>query len=339
MWFVMISVLFIFFYDLSSLINYSYTWIIWLYIWVIISLLIFYKKYYKIYFKNEKIIFEKNLVLKISKYAWLVFIWASAWTILGQIDMQMIIYLLDTTQAWYYTNYLSIIWIPFIIIWPIFWLLFPIFSEMNSKWEVEKIKLIKSIFEKNFLALWIAFNILFFVFAEIIAYTLFWEKFIESWVILKYSILLLVFNLLLQINFNIMAWIWKVSERVKIIFIAVVFNFITNLIFINLIWVYWAALATWIGWILIWILSEYYLWKEYKTKFNYKYLFKNIFLMWWLWIIIYKFVLIFFEWLSRINSMLLLTAFSIIYFWIFIIINYSEFRFFILEIKRLKKWN
>jgi len=125
-----------------------------------------------------------------------------------------------------------------------------------------------------------------------------------------------------------MAWIWKVWERVKIIFIAVVFNFIMNLILINLLWVYWAALATWIWWILIWILSEYFLWKEYKTKFNYKYLLKNILIMWTIWIFTFKFILIYFEWLSRINSMLLLTVFSIIYSWIFVIFNYSEFKFF-----------
>lgn len=136
-----------------------------------------------------------------------------------------------------------------------------------------------------------------------------------------------------------MAWIWKVWERVKIIFIAVVFNFIMNLILINLLWVYWAALATWIWWILIWILSEYFLWKEYKTKFNYKYLLKNILIMWTIWIFTFKFILIYFEWLSRINSMLLLTVFSIIYSWIFVIFNYSEFKFFILEIKKIRKWN
>ena len=125
-----------------------------------------------------------------------------------------------------------------------------------------------------------------------------------------------------------MAWIWKVWERVKIIFIAVVFNFIMNLVLINLLWVYWAALATWIWWILIWILSEYFLWKEYKAKFDYKYLLKNILIMWFIWIFTFKFILIYFEWLSRINSMLLLTVFSIIYSWIFVIFNYSEFKFF-----------
>jgi high-affinity Fe2+/Pb2+ permease len=36
-----------------------------------------------------------------------------------------------------------------------------------------------------------------------------------------------------------------------------------------------AALATGIGWIVIWGLSEYYL-KDYFIKYNFKYLLKNI---------------------------------------------------------------
>ena len=49
MFFIMLFVLFIFFWDLSSLANYSYSWLIWLYIWIILSLSLFYKKYYRIF--------------------------------------------------------------------------------------------------------------------------------------------------------------------------------------------------------------------------------------------------------------------------------------------------
>jgi len=335
--FTMISVLFIFLWDLWSLLNYSYTWLIWLYLWTLVSIIIIYKTYYKNYFLWENIIFDKKFMLRIFKYAWLVFIWSSAWTLLWQIDMQMIIYLLWTKQAWYYTNYISIIWIPFILIWPILGLLFPIFSEMHSKWEDSKIKLIKSVFQKNFLAVWIALNILFFIFAEVIAYILFWEKFINSWTILKYSILLLAFNFLFQINFNIMSWIWKISDRIKIICIAVIFNIITNLIFINLIWVYWAALATWLGWVLIWILSEYYLWNKFSIKFDYKFIWKNLFIMWFLWIFFNYYVIDIFEWLWRLMSLWIMSLIWFIWFLLFLILNIKEFKFFIWEIKKLKK--
>ncbi len=334
--FILFSVLFVFFTNNSSLLNYSYSWIVWLYLWILIAICFFYFKYYKKYLNTEKIIWSKKLFKKIFSYAIWVVVWAQAATILGQMDMQMIIYILWTKDAWYYTNYLSIIWIPFMLIGPIFWLLFPVFSELHAKKEFNKIKLVKQIFQKNFLAVWIAFNILFFVMAPIIAYILFGTKFIESWTILRYSILFLTFNFLLQINFNILAWIWQIKTRVKIISIALIFNFITNLIFINLIWVYWAALATWIGWIIIWVLSEYYLWKKYLTKFDYIFLIKNIIFLWFLWVFVYYFINPIFEWLWRWISFWFLSIVWILWFGIFGLINFREFKGFILEVKKLK---
>ncbi|MCH2188529.1 oligosaccharide flippase family protein, partial [Candidatus Gracilibacteria bacterium] len=266
--FSLVCVLGVFFFDVSSLVNYSYAWIAGLYLGIIVAVFVFYTKYYYKYLSSEKILWETSLFKTVFSYAIWVLLGAQAATILGQMDMQMIIYLLDTTQAGYYTNYLSIIGIPFLLIGPIFGLLFPIFSEMHSKGHIEKIRQIKSIFLKNFIAVGIAFNILFFVFSEIIAFILFGEKFIESGVILKYSILFLVFNFMLQINFNIMAGIGKIKDRVKIISIALVFNFIMNFILIQHIGVYGAALATGMGWILIFVLSEIFLRKHYLIKFD-----------------------------------------------------------------------
>ena len=141
-----------------------------------------------------------------------------------------------------------------------------------------------------------------------------------------------------------MAWIWKIKDRVKIIFIAVIFNFITNLIFINLIWVYGAALATWIWWLLIWVLSEYFLWKKYlganwgyNVWFEYKILLRNIIFMWLLWFFSYYFINPIFEWLSRWVSFWLFCLISGIWFLMVGIINLKKFRSFILEVKKFRK--
>ncbi len=336
MTFILICVLLVYFLDLWNLENYSYTWIIWLYIWIIFTVGLFYFKYYKKYLKNEKILWNKTLFKEIFSYALFVFIWVQAGTILSQIDMQMIIYLLGTEKAWYYTNYLSIITIPFMLIWPVFAFLFPVFSELYWKWEIKKIKLTKKIFVKVFLAIWLMFNIFFFVFAEKITFILFWEKYLTSGIILKYSILFLIFNFLLQINFNIMAGIWKIKERVKILAIAIVFNTILNIVFIKLLWVAWAALATAFGWILIFTLSEIFLWKKYKVNFDFWNFLKNIVFLGIFGILFYFFWMGFFENLDRWQSFWVLFLFSIIWFWFFALINYSMFRGFILEIKRLK---
>lgn len=335
-WFTLIFASSLYFFDLWNLVNYSYWWLVWLYAWTIFWIIIFYNKYYKLYLKNEKVLWDKVLLKKIFKYSMSVFIWMQAWVILSQIDMQMIIYFLWTTDAGYYTNYLSIISIPFMLIWPIFGLLFPMFSEMYSKNEIDKINQVKSIFQKNFLSLSIAFNILFFVFAEVLATILFGEKFINSWIILRYSILFLAFNFLLQMNGNILAAMWKIKERIYLVFIWVVFSFIMNYILIKTIWVNWAALASGILWVLFWIMTEYVLWKQFKISFDFKYLFKNILLLWSIWIISYFYILPIFGWLNRFESLLLFCLYSSLYFTIFAFINMKEFKFFIWEIRSLR---
>jgi O-antigen/teichoic acid export membrane protein len=223
------------------------------------------------------------------------------------------------------------------LIGPIFAFIFPVISEMHGKWDISKIQLLKNIFTKNFIAIWIMFNIFFFVFAQVIAYTLFWEKFIESWNILQYSILLLIFNFLLQINFNILAGIWKVKQRVKIILIAVVFNFIMNIILINILWVYGAALATGLGWILIFILSELFLWKTYRIQLQFKNIFKNILLMWFSGVWFYYYILPYFESISRGEWLIFLALSFGVWSIIFITANISTFKGFISELKKMKQ--
>ncbi|MCP4524248.1 MAG: polysaccharide biosynthesis protein [Candidatus Gracilibacteria bacterium] len=337
MGFIMISVLVIFFLDFGNIVNYSYSWLIGLYIGVITAMLLFYKQNYRQYLENTSILFDKKLIKSIYQYALLVLAGTSIGTLLGQIDMQMIIYMLGATDAGYYTNYLSIIGIPFMLIGPIFGLLFPIFSEMHSKGETEKIRMVKSIFQKNFLAIGIAFNILFFVCAEIIAFILFGEKFIPSGEILRYSILLLIFNFLLQINFNIMAGVGKVKERIKIIGIALVVNIITNIIFIKLLGVAGAALATGIGWLLIWILSERVLGKKYKMSFDYKFIGKNIGVLGILGYVLHMFNPFIFSNISRGYDFLIMFIIGCVWYGIFTLLNIKEFKFFISEIKKIKK--
>jgi len=330
----------VFMMDYGSLVNYSYTLVLGIYIWIIFAVTLFYFKYFKLYFQNERILWDKDLFITIFKYWGLVFLWSQAWVILSQIDMQMIIFMLGTTDAWYYTNYLSIISIPFMIIGPIFGLLFPVFSELHSKWENDKITLVKSIFTNNFLIIGLAFNIFLFTFSLPIAYVLFWIKYLTSGVILQYSVLFLVFNFLLQINFSILAWVWKVKERLKIVLAAVWINFVTNIIFIYLFWVIWAAIATWIGWIYMWGATEYFTRDDYPLKLDKINIIKNVLFLW-----VLSFIILYIFWnftyftfnISRIFWFFILLWTSLIYFCIFFIINYSMFQNFYSEIKKLRK--
>ena len=148
--FVLLSILAMMLLDLKTLENFSYAWIIWLYIWILFSGFLFFKSYFFRYLINKKILWDKKLFLKLFKYCLIVLLWAQASTLLSQMDMQMVIYILWTKEAWYYTNYLSIVMIPVLIIWPIFYLLFPVFSELHAKKRYDEIRNIKTFLLKNF---------------------------------------------------------------------------------------------------------------------------------------------------------------------------------------------
>ena len=325
--FSLFSVIIILFLDLWNLINYSYTWLVWLYLWIIFALIFYYKNYHNKYLKNEKIIWSKKLFNNIFKYSIVSFLWAQWATILSQIDMQMIIILLWTTDAWYYTNYLTLMSMAFVVLIPIFNVLPSIFSELDSKKEYIKIQNIKTFFNKFFIIVWFLLSIVFFIYNKEIAYIFFWEKFIVSWEIIRYSILFLVFNILLQINFHLLWWIWKVKERTKIIYLAIILNIITNYILIKNLWVYWAALATWIGWLFIWIISEFKIDKKYRWIVDYVFLFKNIAIFSVIWLLINNYLSFSYTSFSKIEL-----------FWIISLIWFSIFALFLtLNLKDTKQ--
>lgn len=334
--FVLLFTVGIFFLWKGSLAHYSYVWVASMFIWVAFSFLFFYFQYYRKYLSSASLVWEKSLFSLTFKYALLVFLGSQASTLLSQIDMQMIIYMLGNTDAGYFTNYLSIIGIPFLIIGPIFWFLFPVFSEMVAKNEHEKISFIKGIFTKNFLVFSLVFSFLFFVFGTLIATILFWDKFYTSGVILQFSILFISFNFLLQINFNILAAIWKIKERLHIILIAIVFNTILNYIFIKIFWVAGAALATWCGWILIWWLSERKL-EKYRSPFDFKFLWKNIFIFGCISALLYAFVLpVLGDVQHRGYQFVWLSVVSCLYFWLFIGVNYPTFRNLLSSVRQVR---
>lgn len=335
--FTLFLVIWIWFFDIWDMKTFSEAWIWWMYIGMIFASFLFFKKYYFPYFKNEKIVFDKELFKTLFSYAMMILLAYQAWTILSQIDMQMIIYMLWMKDAGYYTNYLSIIWIPFMIIWPIFSFLFPVFSHLHGSKDYEKISTIRQIFTKYFTVIAIICSTLFFVFWPIIAYILFGEKFITSWVILQYSIFFLVFNFLLQINFNILGGTGRVKERVKIISWAILANMITNYFLIKWIWVAWASLATWLGWLLIYVLSEKLLFKEYKISYDFSFISKNIILSAILWALTWFFIIPLFDWLARWISFMYLILYTLIFIWFFWVLNKQEFSMFIWEIKKIRK--
>ena len=335
---IVISTIALIYFDASQIYYFSFSWIIGVYIAMIFALIIFFKKYYVGYLRSEKIIWSKKLACRLFSYSFIVFLSAQAAVILSQVDIQMIIYILWTQDTWYYSVYLSLIMIPFLVIGPIFLVLMPIFAELKAKQSIDKIIFIKSLFAQYFIAIAIFFSLFLFVFAEHIAYILFWESFLKSAEILKYSCLFLVFNFLFQINFNILGGIWKVKERFKITSIALIINTLLNIVLIQYIWVAWAALATAIWWLCIWLMSEYSLGKTYIQIPNPTFIIKNIVFMTFLWAISTYFIMPYFSFSSRLESLFLILWIGLLWLLYFGFINLSQAKYFIWEVKKLKKW-
>lgn len=322
--------------DKWSLNNYSWTWIYWLWFWIIFSYILFFFKYYLPYLKDARIYYDKKMLKEIFAYAVWVLLAANVGTILWQLDMQLIIYLLWPMEAGYYTNYLSIIWIPFLVITPIFWFLFPVISELSSKNETDKITTIKTMFYKYFSIIAIIVSVFAFVFAKEIAIILYSEKFRMSWIIMQYSIFFLIFNFLLQINFQILAWIGKVKERLKILVIWLVINLILNLILIHYMWVVGSALATWITWIPIFYLSHLKT-KKFSSNFDYKFFIKNIIFAAILWIWMQYLIVIQLVWKTRTQMLFWILLIGFLYIITFGLFNMKEWKMFITELLKLKK--
>lgn len=256
----------------------SFTW--WRVIWIICALLfsgiIFLKKYRYTVIKwnlerTEKL-FKKQI-----KYAFRVFIWTNISILLSQIDLQFVIYFLGTKEAWYYTNYLSLIFSFATITAPILWYIFPLTTELIEKKEYEKINQFKNILYKYFSVFALSVWGFFFVLWPEIATILFWKKFIYSGTLLMYSSPFLIFYVLYNINFWFLAWMWKVRERAKIILIALVINIILNFILIKFFWSVGVMIATMISWVVLFIMSYKPISNQKEITFNWLFLFKNIF--------------------------------------------------------------
>jgi len=116
-----------------------------------------------------------------------------------------------------------------------------------------------------------------FVFGPAIANVLFGLKFTMSGIILQYSAFFIVCNFLLQINFQILAGVGRIKERVKILGVGLIFNVILNLILIHLYGVVGSALAVGLSWIPLWYLSDRST-RMYSNGFDFIFFIKNLIL-------------------------------------------------------------
>lgn len=318
---------------------YSKARILWVLLSTIIWIILFIKYYWHTLIKG-KVNFNKELVSKYAKYAIMIFITLNIHYIFINIDQQLIIYMLWAKQAWYYSNFLSLLQIPTALIFPLFAFLFPITTELVNKNQIDKLRIMMNILYKYFTTIIIFFWFLFLIFGKAIAVILYWEKFLISGQLLQLTWIFYFLAALVQINFSIMAWMWKTHERMKIISIALIMNIIFNIILIYYLWIEWSAIAVVISNLSITTLSYLHLKKEINQKFDFKFIWKNILYAGILTLIIYKFLYHYFilKDAYRFQNFKYIMIISIAYFVVLTILNYKEILKFKKQIVKIKIW-
>ncbi len=281
-WFTMLF----FFTGKASVQWYSLNWVLWLIIWIIVALILFRKKHAKelLQWKFE---YDKKVAKEYVKYALWCFVWLEVSVIFGNLIQQFVIAFLWSESAWYYTNFNSLFWIVSIIIWPILSLIFPMVSEIIAKKDDWKLKMIYSFFY-TYLLIANIFLISFLIpLGKEIGFILLWTKFAFSGVLLSYGAIFTLFSTFTWFNFNVLAGMWKIKERVKFMVIALIVVLLT-LISMMWIWIYGWVLALWTGYIVLWALSFGELYKENKFNVNWKLIVNNMIVCAVMWIAIWK---------------------------------------------------
>lgn len=242
------------YFDFRTIEYYAWAWSSAVSIGVIISLFIILKKY-RHYFCFEGWRFTMNEYKRILKYAIWVMLSANVGMLLSQIDMQMVVYMLGTKDAGYYSNYLSMLRIPYLFLLPGIYFLFPVFADLLKKKDHKKIIAIHAFCYELFTIVGLMMTSFFMIFGHTLTTTLFGAGYDISADILLYSTPFLIFNFLLQIDFQILSATGRPRTKMAILSAGVLLNLITNYIFIRYWGVAGSAFACGIGWLFIWILT------------------------------------------------------------------------------------
>jgi len=323
MFLLMCMVCGLWFLDMHTIQSYAWAWsgaILW---GLGLSVSILAYKYHS-YFTFEWWFFSWSSYKHILKYAIWVMLSANVGMLLSQIDMQMVVYMLGVEDAGYYTNYLSLIRIPFLFLLPGVYFLFPVFSDLLKRGEDRKVIAIHAFCYELFTILGMMMTSFFLLFGTTLTTTLFWAGYETSWTILLYSAPFLLFNFLLQIDFQILSASGRPRTKMFILLAWVCVNLITNYIFLRLWWVVGSAFASGIGWVFIWTLT-FRQTRKFAASFRWPVFWENFV---WIWLMTWAFSTLHLE--HFFNGRLALfggiMGVICIYGVVFVALNWSEFR-------------
>lgn len=270
--------------------------IIWIAIGIWVWLFQLSRKYKEIFqLQREKI--DKSLISTQFRYAFWVFLTTNIWTLLWNVDQQLVLNRLWAEASGYFTNMLSLLNIFIALVNPFLMLLFPITTELSTRKEKEKFQLLESTMYTHFAFLAIVVWWIFLVFGQEISVLLYGEKFRFSWELIQILWPCLIFQCLSTLNFYLLAWLGKIKQRFVILLVSLFVNVICNVIVLfvlklELNAVVWVLALSWMVQFLWWLI---YIKKWYPFSFDRKFFVKNILIVW--------LVCLLFYWIKNISQL------------------------------------
>lgn len=336
-WWVVGFTALIFFSDKQSITWYALTWLIGLAIWILVAIILYKKKYHRSLMQGE-FVYDKPVLKEYVQYALRAFLGLNAGVVFFQLTQQLIILVLGPEAAGYYTNFSSLMNISAIIIWPIIGLIFPMVSELTSKKDDHKIRLLFHFFYTYFFIVALSMAAILITLWPEIAVILFGERFLLSWQLLVAWGIFSVIIILTNFNFSVLAGMWKIKERVKMMAISVGFLFIVTLIGMYVWQLYWAVIWFWLAYLLLGVLSLVLLRKDVIISVWWKFVIKNIVLLVVLGVVLWviKWGVFVLDDTMRWANLWKLVVIVLLFYAIFVGFNYKEFGVLSWEVKKLR---
>lgn len=332
-----------------NILLYSWIWIIGTYSGLLMWICIFYYSYYRIYFELPAH-YDHALRKSLIQYSLGTLFSANVATVLHQIDMQFLTYFIGVYDTGIYSIYLSLVGIPFIFLGPLIGFLFPVISEIGGRWDHRKIQTIYAVFTTylSVIVCWVW--AIFILCGKEIAWFLFGNDFLASWVALYYIAPFLVFNIFFQIHFQILWWLGFVKKRIEILIYTLILSVIVSLVCI-LGYKYGyipfpsgssaVSFAVGVSWILLWYLS-YRAIREYAIGFDWQFFLKNISIVI-VFMVSYHIIQIHYDLAFWLIGRLQYLPWILFALWssliIFLLINTTQFYDFITIVKKVRNWS
>ncbi|MBS8121532.1 oligosaccharide flippase family protein [Candidatus Vampirococcus lugosii] len=340
MWLIFAFTLSFFLFENGSIENYFLTWILGGVIAFVLSCIFLYiKALKKVKLQKIDISYNKDTLKSFHSYGLWALLGGQAGVVMGQIDLQMVLFLAGTESAGYYTNFKSLFMIQGMFIGPIMQLFLPIITELIEKKENFKIKILQNIYYNYFGIIFFALGVFFLLFGDIVSIVLFGDHFLLSGILLQFIALFLVLKVLFQFNFVVINAYGKPKNRVKIIAFAALVNILINGALIPFIGVYGAVISSIIAWFMMFLFSFIYIYKKNPIILYRGFLFGNIVYFLIVGLILYSLKGIFFEYTNSAryeNLLYLMIAFAIFGLG-FLIINYKSLLKLKKEVVKIRK--